>query len=169
MKCFSVTHIEWRFVSSLHDSRAYCGAVRGAEIFPPVPQFWLDNPPTPSWHQLCRKHSKVGEPVLLYHLACSLLWRKRKAHLDSNVPTFARPWRWCAASVHRPANVGGHLICVIAFKSTLASSLNEEKYNAWICRQQAFCWSNKIRELLAQHQKWHHLIGEDASSLRAVK
>lgn len=93
---------------------------------------------------------------------------KRKAHFDSNMPTFARPWRWCAAAVRR-RNVGGHLICVIAFKSTLASSLKEEKYNAWICRQQAFCWSNKIRELLAQHQKWHHLIGKDASSPRAVK
>lgn len=58
-----------------------------------------------------------------------------KAHLDwngSDRAKSARPWvgapLWLCCSL--PMNVGGRLICVIASKSTLDSSLGDWKYNA---------------------------------------
>lgn len=84
-KCFSSSsQIEGRFdPSSRLPATSYRGAVPGAEIF------HLCSLPTPSWLQLNRECSKVGEPAPSYHLACivALLWEMLRGST-----TFARPW-----------------------------------------------------------------------------
>lgn len=88
----------------------------------------------------------------------------KSAHLDLNGSVEAkstRPWLdvplWRRRSL--PMNEGGHLICVIASKSTLDSSLDGWDYNADAEFFLATS-SNKMRELLAQNQKRNLLMGD---------
>lgn len=94
----------------------------------------------------------------LSHFCLYILWDMfRESTQPCSLPPFGRT-RCCCSP-------GDHLICVITFKSTLVSSLDEWKSNA---DSELFAaWSNKIRELLAPNQKWNHLIRE--SLLGALK
>lgn len=103
MKMFQLLLPDWGTLWSSFLTTSYCtsyrGAVPGAEIF------HLCSLPTPSWLQLNRECSKVGEPAPSYHLACivALLWEMlrgstfgfERGHVCSSLAE-------CAAAVHRP-------------------------------------------------------------------
>lgn len=93
-----------------------------------MPASGPDSPLTPSWLQLS-EGCLVGKPSLSYHLAYLVVGNAQRKQIWAWMRPRLLVLGWMCLGCPLAVNVGGHLICIIAFASTLAPSSYEQKYN----------------------------------------